>query len=61
MLVNDYSDNMKVSLNAILGSYECQQYHAEHYFVHVVKFSVNYEILLFSSSGEHSRELNGVR
>ena len=49
MLVHDYSDNMKVSLNAVSGSYERQHYRApEHYFVHIVQvFSKIRNILIF--------------
>ena len=32
-----YSENMKVSLNAVLGSYEYQDFRAGHYFVLVVQ------------------------
>ena len=40
--------NIKVSLNGVLGSYECQYYRAEHYFVHIVQvFSKIRNILIF--------------
>ena len=55
MLVHGFSDNMKVSLNAVLVSYECQHYRAEYYFFsYSPKFSEKYEIFWFSSSGAHS-------
>ena len=37
MLVHDYSDNMMETFNAVLGSFGCQHYRAEHYFVHLVQ------------------------
>ena len=37
MFVHDYSDSMMISLNAVLGSYECQYYRAKHYSVHIVQ------------------------
>ena len=52
MSVHDYSDNMMGSLNAVLGSYECQHYRFEHYFVHVVQvFSKIQHICIFIEWG----------
>ena len=61
MLVHGYSENIEVSLNAVLGSYECEHYCAEYYFFHIVQvFSKIRNVFIFIEWGTFWHSIRGT-